>query len=126
MEQLQEISPNEANNESAVSSEPKKQRRHSFITHKGLAITMIQDKMPGRITAEEKYDGERIQAHKVGNRIILFSRRLDDITDQFPDIVAQIRKNIRARNCVIEGEAVAIDKKGNLPRGAEDHHRRGP
>lgn len=77
-------------------------------------ITEIQEKMPGRISAEEKYDGERIQAHKIKDKIILFSRRLDDITDQFPDIVEQIKKCVKAKSFVIEGEVVPIDKKGNL------------
>jgi len=45
----------------------------------------ILEKLGGKCIAEYKYDGERMQAHKKGDQIILFSRRLEDITDQYPD-----------------------------------------
>ncbi len=65
------------------------------------------------IVAEEKYDGERIQAHKVGNKVVLFSRRLEDITTQFPDIVEAVKKGVKAKSCILDGEAVPVDEKGN-------------
>ncbi|MBI4148029.1 ATP-dependent DNA ligase [Candidatus Woesearchaeota archaeon] len=77
-------------------------------------ISEIHRKMPGLMSAEEKYDGERIQAHAKGNTIILYSRRLDNITSQFPDVVAALRASIKAKDYIIEGEVVAVDKKGNL------------
>ncbi len=74
----------------------------------------IPSKMGVPFAVEEKYDGERIQAHKKGDKIVLYSRRLENITTQFPDIVEAIRKNVKAKECVIEGEAMPVDKKGNL------------
>jgi len=62
-----------------------------------------------KIAIEEKYDGERIQAHKKGNQVKLFSRRLIDVSDQFPDIAELVRKNIKAKNAILDGEAVAYD-----------------
>lgn len=62
---------------------------------------------------EWKYDGFRIQCHKDGDKIKIFSRRLDDVTHQFPDIVFMVKENVNAKRCIIEGEAVAIDSKGN-------------
>ncbi len=59
--------------------------------------------------AEYKLDGERLQIHKIGNNIILFSRRLLDISDQYPDVCQVIRENIEAENVIIEGEVVAMD-----------------
>ncbi|MFX1552852.1 MAG: ATP-dependent DNA ligase [Promethearchaeota archaeon] len=59
--------------------------------------------------AEHKLDGERLQIHKTGNNIILFSRRLLDISEQYPDVCQVIRENIRAENVIIEGEVVAMD-----------------
>ncbi|MEK6901558.1 MAG: DNA ligase, partial [Nanoarchaeota archaeon] len=48
----------------------------------------VAKKMPGKVTVEGKYDGERIQAHKdKKGKITLFSRRLENITNQFPDLV---------------------------------------
>ncbi len=77
-------------------------------------IADIKEKMEGKISAEEKYDGERVQAHKTKGKIVLFSRRMENITNQFPDVVDELTKNIKAKEFVIEGEIVSIDKKGNL------------
>ncbi|MBY8985126.1 MAG: ATP-dependent DNA ligase [Candidatus Lokiarchaeota archaeon] len=59
--------------------------------------------------AEYKLDGERLQIHKNGDKIILFSRRLLDISKQYPDVCAVIRENIKAKNVILEGEVVAMD-----------------
>ena len=77
-------------------------------------IETIREKMPEGIAAEEKYDGERIQAHFSKGKLVLFSRRMEAITNQFPDVCQQIKKNLKAKGFVVEGEAVAIDEKGNL------------
>lgn len=75
----------------------------------------ILEHMPGvDIAVEEKYDGERVQAHKKGNEIVLYSRRLENITYQFPDVIEEILKAIKAKDCIIEGEIVPIDEKGDL------------
>ncbi len=77
-------------------------------------LNEVPEKMGTPFAVEEKYDGERIQAHKRGDTITLYSRRLENITAQFPDIVAAIRKNVKAKECVIEGEAMPVDTHGNL------------
>jgi len=59
--------------------------------------------------AEHKLDGERLQIHKTGNNVILFSRRLLDISEQYPDVSQVIRENIKTENVIIEGEVVAMD-----------------
>lgn len=59
--------------------------------------------------AEHKLDGERLQIHKTGDNIILFSRRLLDISEQYPDVCQIIRENIKTENVIIEGEVVAMD-----------------
>jgi DNA ligase-1 len=74
----------------------------------------VPEKLGAPFVVEQKYDGERVQVHKRGNVITLYSRRLENITAQFPDIVAALRKAITARDCVIEGEAVPIDSRGNI------------
>jgi len=60
---------------------------------------------------EYKYDGERIQAHKKGNELVLFSRRLERITHQYPDVVGLLRKNIKTKDAIVEMECVAIDSE---------------
>ncbi len=69
----------------------------------------IMEKIGGEALVEYKYDGERIQAHKNGDEIILYSRRQEVITSQYPDVVELIREFIDAKSCIIEGECVAID-----------------
>jgi len=61
---------------------------------------------------ETKYDGFRTQIHKDGKKVWIFSRRLEDVTKQFPDLVKLIKKCIKANKCIIEGETIAIDKNG--------------
>ncbi len=73
-------------------------------------LSKIKENIPSeKIAAEEKYDGERIQAHKSGKQVTLFSRRLSDVTKQFPDIVENVKKHIKADKAILDGEAVAFD-----------------
>ncbi len=62
-----------------------------------------------------KYDGFRVACHKNGSHIRIFSRRLEDVTKQFPDIVDMVKENIKAKQCIIEGEALAIDAHTRAP-----------
>lgn len=85
----------------------------------------ILEKLGGKCAAEYKYDGERIQAHKKKDEVILFSRRLENITNQYPDGVEYIRNNVKADTVIIEAEAVAIDiETGELKPFQELMHRR--
>lgn len=79
-----------------------------MLAQRVTSIAEIKERIPGAIAIEEKYDGERIQVHKKGQEVVLYSRRQENITHQFPDVVAAVLKQINARDCVIEGEAVAI------------------
>jgi DNA ligase-1 len=85
----------------------------------------ILDKLGGRCIAEYKYDGERVQAHKDSDEIILFSRRLENITEQYPDAVELVRKHIKPKEAIIEAEIVAIDPDtGEMKPFQELMHRR--
>ncbi|MBI2232323.1 MAG: ATP-dependent DNA ligase [Candidatus Aenigmarchaeota archaeon] len=72
---------------------------------------------------EWKYDGFRVQVHKSGNEIKIFSRRMEDVTRQFPDIANFSKECIKAKECIVEGEALAIDKSGK-PRPFQELSRR--
>ena len=61
---------------------------------------------------EKKYDGFRTVVHKNGSEIKVFSRRLEDVTRQFPDIVKMARESLKAKKCIVDGETLAVDKKG--------------
>jgi len=62
---------------------------------------------------EDKYDGVRIQAHKHGDRIRLFSRRLNETTNAWPEIVAALHK-VRD-DVILDGEIVAMRDGAVLP-----------
>jgi DNA ligase 1 len=62
----------------------------------------------GDVELEIKYDGARVQVHKEGDSILLYTRRLEDVTTQFPEIVGWARDNIRAHAAIVEGEIVAV------------------
>jgi DNA ligase-1 len=85
----------------------------------------ILEKLGGKCIAEYKYDGERIQAHKQGDHVTLFSRRLENITDQYPDGRELVRKHVKAKEAIIEAECVAIDPDtGEMKPFQELMHRR--
>ena len=65
--------------------------------------------------AEEKYDGERIQIHKDGRRVAAFSRRLSNITSQYPAIMEAARTHIKAKAAILDGEVVAYKGGKILP-----------
>lgn len=73
----------------------------------------------GTAAVEWKFDGARVQIHKEGDNITLFSRRLENITDSLPDIVEAVKDNVSAESAILDGEAVAIDKNGR-PRAFQD------
>jgi DNA ligase 1 len=70
----------------------------------------ILAKMHGECSAEYKYDGLRIQAHISNEGVTLFSRRLENITDQFPDIQRLLNQNLTKDGLILEGEAVPVDQ----------------
>jgi DNA ligase-1 len=75
----------------------------------------ILRKLGGRCVAEYKYDGERLQIHKRASQVDLFSRRLEKITSQYPDVVELALTHLQAKDAIIEGEVVAIDaESGDL------------
>jgi len=64
------------------------------------------------VAVEWKFDGARLQIHKNGNDIILYSRRLEDVTASLPDIVDMVKAGITAEKAVIDGEVVVLGEDG--------------
>ena len=82
-------------------------------------------KMPQLFAAEYKLDGERVQIHKQMNKIILFSRRLENITQYYPDIIENIGKSINVDEGIFEAEIVPINENtGEFLPFQELMHRR--
>lgn len=69
----------------------------------------ILAKLGGSAICEYKYDGERAQIHLKEGVVKIFSRRLEDITHAYPDVVKAVREAVSAREAILEGEIVAID-----------------
>jgi DNA ligase 1 len=70
----------------------------------------ILAKLGGQCAAEYKYDGVRVQAHRAADgRIELFTRGLERIGNQFPDVVDVLEAGLGPREAIIEGELVAFD-----------------
>jgi DNA ligase-1 len=91
------------------------------------SAALIVKKMGGKVVAAEyKLDGERLQIHKDGNDVRLFSRRLEVITSHYPDAADLVRKNVSARRSILEAEVVAINEDSGeyLPFQELMHRRR--
>ncbi len=83
------------------------------------------EKLENEFAAEYKLDGERVQLHIEGEKVVLFSRSLENISSYYPDIIEKIPKTIKADNVVLEAEAVAINENtGEFLPFQELMHRR--
>jgi len=67
----------------------------------------------GETAFEYKYDGARVQLHKRGEEVRVFSRRLTDATVSLPDVVETVQRNVTAHEAILEGEVVAVDNAGS-------------
>ncbi len=61
--------------------------------------------------AEYKYDGFRVEVHKSDGRIELYTRRLEKVTKQFPELVNYVRSCVKGDNFILDAEAVGFDAK---------------
>jgi len=67
----------------------------------------------GRCAAEYKLDGLRIQAHVAGDKVLLFSRGLEDVSSMYPEVVAGLKKYLK-KPAIVEGEMIALTKDGKF------------
>ncbi len=69
----------------------------------------------GAMAFEYKLDGARIQIHKAGDDVRIYSRRLTDVTESLPEVVQLVRNYVKASQVILEGEVIAVDKNRNSP-----------
>ena len=82
----------------------------SMLAQRLAEAPEILAKLGGECSAEYKYDGVRVQAHRTADgHIELFTRRLESISDQFPDVVEMLAAGLGPREAICEGEVVAYD-----------------
>ncbi len=61
------------------------------------------------VAVEYKYDGFRMHIHKKGEKVFLFTRKLENVTSQFPDVVQAIRKHVRGDSFILDCEVVGFN-----------------
>ena len=89
------------------------------------SIPEVVEKMGGECAIEYKYDGIRAQVHIGKDSVKIFSRRLEDLTSNFPDIAESLRQHFKGEEAIIEGECVAVDAEtGFMQSFQEVTHRR--
>ena len=66
----------------------------------------------GRSALEFKYDGARIQLHRDGDGVAVWTRRLSDVTRSLPDVVAIARRDLGHAPFILDGEVLALDPAG--------------
>ena len=83
-----------------------------------LATGAKGDEPPGPASVEWKLDGARIQVHRKGDEVGVWTRNLNEVTDRLPGIVALVR-SLPATSLVLDGEAVGVGED-ELPRTFQD------
>lgn len=66
----------------------------------------------GKTALEYKYDGARIQIHKQGDLVRIWSRRLSEVTRSLPDIIEIARNDLQGGSFILDGEVVAVGRDG--------------
>ncbi len=64
----------------------------------------------GKCLVQGKYDGIRLQIHKDGDKIMIFSRRLENITHMFPEVV-ETTKKLKVKSLILDSEVLAYNEK---------------
>ncbi len=69
--------------------------------------TKVFEKMGDSVHATYKYDGFRVQIHKNGEEVTMYSRNLEDMTHMFPELIEATRKQIKVKTAILDTEAMA-------------------
>ncbi len=72
----------------------------------------IFTRFQGRVALEYKLDGARVQIHRRGAEVRIYSRNLADVTASLPDLVAAISASAAPTEFIVEGEVIAVDGQG--------------
>jgi DNA ligase-1 len=94
-----------------------------MLANTAESILKVINEYGGEAAFEFKYDGARIQIHKKGEEVRIFSRRLSDLTESLPDILETVKGFSIDEDFIIEGELVAVGAN-QLPLPFQDLMRR--
>ncbi|MFF5982559.1 ATP-dependent DNA ligase [Streptomyces olindensis] len=88
-----------------------------MLAHSASSVAEAVDKL-GACAVEEKLDGIRVQVHRDGDTVRLYTRTLDDITDRLPEVTAAARE-LRGERFILDGEVISFDESGR-PRSFQE------
>jgi DNA ligase-1 len=81
-----------------------------MLAEREPTLAEVLERMDGKAAVEYKYDGLRIQAHVASNGTVrLFSRRLEEVGPQFPELLEELPRALRSLPAIVEGECVPVD-----------------
>ena len=86
-----------------------------MLAQRAETIDEVLKRMKGKAAFEIKLDGIRVQVHKDGDKVSLFTRRMEEYTKMFPDIIDPLRQALKPKRAIVDGELVAIDKRTGKP-----------
>ncbi|MEV4946530.1 ATP-dependent DNA ligase [Streptomyces sp. NPDC053755] len=89
-----------------------------MLAHTAASVTEAVAAL-GACVVEEKLDGIRVQVHRQGDAVRVFTRSLDDITDRLPEVVALARET-SADPFILDGEVIALDPATGRPLAFQD------
>ncbi len=96
-----------------------------MLAERSPDLADVMERMDGRAALEMKYDGLRVQAHvPEEGPVRIFSRRLEEIGEQFPELVRALPGALRRRPAIVEGECVPIDPETEEIRPFQEISRR--
>ncbi|MBK8460667.1 MAG: ATP-dependent DNA ligase [Micropruina sp.] len=82
-----------------------------MLASSAASVTEAMAKLGGPVGLEAKLDGIRVQVHRNGDQVQVFTRSLDEITDRVPEVVAAVA-GLPVSSIVLDGEALALDHSG--------------
>ncbi|MFF0081933.1 ATP-dependent DNA ligase [Streptomyces canus] len=88
-----------------------------MLAHSASSVAEAVEKL-GTCAVEEKLDGIRVQIHRDGDAVRLYTRTLDDITDRLPELTAAALE-LRGERFILDGEVIAFDEDGR-PRSFQE------
>ncbi|MFC4505061.1 MULTISPECIES: ATP-dependent DNA ligase [Streptomyces] len=89
-----------------------------MLAHTASSVTEAVGKLDTACAVEEKLDGIRVQVHRDGDEIRLYTRTLDDITDRLPEVTS-VAQRLSGRRFILDGEVIALDAAGR-PRSFQE------
>ncbi|MEU8788344.1 ATP-dependent DNA ligase [Streptomyces sp. NPDC048643] len=88
-----------------------------MLAHSAASVSEAVGKL-GACAVEEKLDGIRVQVHRDGEEVRVYTRTLDDITDRLPELTTAARE-LPGERFILDGEVIALDERGR-PRSFQE------